>query len=409
MQRHLVRWQEWVARCRGLLSGNQITSGQDRYTRPAPHVYEHQWLWDSCFHAMTYRWFDPLMAQDELLSVVAKQVRDGADAGMLPHMTYWQGDGVELWGEAYRSTITQPPLVAIAALRVYETTYDKDFLTALYPHLTAHHVWLARRRVLDDTGLAAIIHPWESGWDASPRWDAPMELHDPTDDESKAARHALVAKLRSVDCDARKLVASGSFCVYPIDFNAICAADLEATGSIANWLGKHDEAQHWQQQARQIQRAVGQTLLAKHGGFDLNAHALSPLGVTSAARFIALFGGCATAAQAQVLVTELEQPRYAPSFPVPTTPTDSDAFAGGHYWRGNVWLAVNWLIYTGLRRYGYVSQARKIAERSLNLVEQSGFHEYFDPLTGQGLGPAQQSWSAIVLDMLGTEREVSSL
>lgn len=63
-----------------------------------------------------------------------------------------------------------------------------------------------------------------------------------------------------------------------------------------------------------------------------------------------------------------------------------------------MWLPVNWLIATGLRRYGF------------HAVDRNGFAEFFNPITGARgarLGepcPARQSWSTIVLDMLGQER-----
>ena len=64
------------------------------------------------------------MAWDELRSLIAGQVKTGADAGMIPHMIYWTGGGSDLWGQDDRSIITQPPLIAIAALTIYESTGD---------------------------------------------------------------------------------------------------------------------------------------------------------------------------------------------------------------------------------------------------------------------------------------------
>ena len=65
-------------------------------------------------------------------------------------------------------------------------------------------------------------------------------------------------------------------------------------------------------------------------------------------------------------------------------------------------MSVNWLIHAGLRRYGYHELARDLAQRSAALVGSSGFHEYFNPLSGDGYGPNQQSWTTLVLDMLVT-------
>ncbi|MFQ3568407.1 MAG: trehalase family glycosidase [Aggregatilineales bacterium] len=400
----MTDWATWVERCAAVLRGNQISSRGHRYTRPAPHVYEHQWLWDSCFHAITYRWFDVAMAREELLSLVASQALDGPDAGMIPHMVYWQGDGTALWGQAGRSIITQPPLIAVAALRVHTTAPDQNFLLQVYPALCAYHNWFDRRRDPDGDNLVTLIHPWESGWDASPRWDAPMNLSQPTDEASKAARHALVQVLRAHDCDVRVLTAAGSFSVEPVDFNAIRAADLEALAQIATLVGD-DDGGRWAARARAVQQALQR---CKRAGryYDLSGAEETPLKVSSAAPFVLLFGGALKVDEAAQLVAELTSPAYWPPYPVPTTPTDSPAFDPDHYWRGNLWPSVNWLIYHGLRRYGFAAVASQLAERFQAVVDQQGFYEYFNPVSGQGHGPALQSWTTILLDIIATEREL---
>ena len=51
----------------------------------------------------------------------------------------------------------------------------RDFLRRLYPRLVAQHQYLHDKRVVDEVGLAAIVHPWESGLDNSP----PGTSHSP--------------------------------------------------------------------------------------------------------------------------------------------------------------------------------------------------------------------------------------
>ncbi len=391
----------WLKRVQALMTANQVPVGTYRYTRPAPSRYEQQWLWDSCFHAMIYRHFDAAMARDELFSVVASQVSMGKDAGMIPHMTYWRGGGLELWGEDGYSIITQPPLIAVAAQLVYEKTQDRALLDELYSPICLYHLWFDRRRDPDQDHLVSLIHPWESGWDSSPRWDAAMHLSaNPSDDDAREARKKLVAQLIKYDCDAERLGDAGLFHVEVADFNAIRAADLESLAWIADQLGKPADAQKWRQKAAATQLAV-QTKMSHDGQvFDLSGRAEQRIAVASASEFVVLFGGCATPKQAQQLVARLEMAQFQPEYPIPTSPTDTPLFAGDRYWRGNVWLNVNWLIWKGLLRYGYTAQAQHLAEKSLALAEKQGFHEYFNPHTGQGFGSFPHSWSGIVLDML---------
>ncbi len=397
-------WTVWLHKVRRLLYANVVETAGHRFTWPAPKSYEHQWLWDSAFHAIVYRWFDVQMARDELLSVTAHQLAAGPDAGMIPHMSYWTGGAAELWGVDTHSLITQPPLLTVAAWLVHERSGDDKFLETMYARVARHHDWFERRRDLHGDGLVCIVHPWES-WDASPRWDSLLGLEPFRHERGREARVALAGTVRAYGGDAAALARDGHFCVKAIDINAMRAADLEALGRIAAELGRDGEATSWQERAAAVQRAV-RTKLLDNGGYDLAGLHEAPIAVESASAFIALYGGCADGPQAQRLVERLTAPDYWTPYPLPTTPTSSPLFAPQTYWRGNVWLPVNWLIESGLRRYGYERQAQELAQRSIDLVQQNGFWEYFDPLTGQGHGAQQQSWTALALDFLARKMDV---
>lgn len=397
----------WLKRSRALLEANRVEVRGHRYTRPAPSTYEHQWLWDSCFHAIILRHFDLEMAHDELLSVIAHQVKDGSDAGMIPHMTYWNGGGAELWGRDDRSIITQPPLIAVAAMLVYEKTDDKNkgkaLLQRLYEPLAAYHEWFDRRRDPDNDNLVALIHPWETGWDSLQRWDKPMYLSaDPTDDEARLARKNLVVKLIEYDCDAVKLAEAGYFHVETCDFNAIRAADLENLSKIAAILGKPDDAEKYRQQCAAVRQAITEKLVRDGKVCDLAGLDEKPIDEPAANEFVALFGG-AIQKQSQEIIRRLQTPENWPIYPIPTCPTNAPLYVGNRYWRGNTWLQVNWLVWNALKDYGYSELAHDLTRRSLALVEKHDFHEYFNPLTGEGHGSFPHSWSAIVLDMLLTD------
>ena len=73
---------------------------------------------------------------------------------------------------------------------------------------------------------------------------------------------------------------------------------------------------------------------------------------------------------------------------------DSPWFRPHKYWRGPVWVNMNWMIIDGLRRYGYDDHAEALAESTLEMIEKSGFFEYFDPLDGTPAGADNFSWTA---------------
>jgi glycogen debranching enzyme len=402
-----AEWSAWKTSLAELLLSNRVCVNGHRYTRPAPSIYEHQWLWDSCFHAIGCRWIDPDMARDELLSLVVHQFESGPDAGMIPHMAYWGGGGKELWPYADRSTITQPPLIGVAAWKVYAVARDRALLESLYPHLAAFHAWFDRRRDPDGDDLVCLIHPWEAGWDSSPRWDRGMKLPDQFPSAvGTAARKELAAVLPAYEHDPVALAQAGYFLAEPLDFNAVRAADLDALAEIAGQLAKPADAAHWQGRAQAVRRAV-QTRLMQPAPHDLEGMDERPIRVDCASYFIALFGGCATPAQAGQFVNRLQQPDFWTVYPVPTTPTGSPAHSPQGYWRGNVWMSVNYLIYMGLRRYGYFDLASLLVAKTIDLARLSGYREYYHPVTGEGFGAKNQSWLALLLDMIAEERNMT--
>jgi hypothetical protein len=62
---------------------------------------------------------------------------------------------------------------------------------------------------------------------------------------------------------------------------------------------------------------------------------------------------------------------------------------------------MNWAIVEGLRVCGQTKLAEELRRRTLAMIDRSGFAEYFSPLTGQGFGAHEFSWTAaLTLDLL---------
>ena len=401
-----MEYESLLENVQALLRLNRVQSGRHRYTRPAPSTYEQQWLWDSCFHAIIYGHFDADMGRAELRSLLDHR---GVDlGGMVPHMVYWQGGGEALWGRSFTSTITQPPLVATAALALHHADPDLDFLRSIYPRMLGFYDWLAVHRSLGD-GLVRIIHPWESGWDASPRWDALLGLDHPTPDQTKQARFDLATELRVNGTELAPIAGAGRFNVAPADFNAIYAANLDALAVIAHFLGHCVDAQRLNDRAEAVRRVMNDKMWDSAAAtyVDLAGAADEPVTIATAAPFVTLFGGVPNADQAKALCDHLEG-RFGAPFSVPTVARDAPTYAPGDYWRGSTWLNVNWLIVTGLRAYGFDDLAKRVVDDGLRLVGKSGFREYFDAETGAGGGSRDHSWSGIVIDLMRPLRSVQA-
>lgn len=75
-------------------------------------------------------------------------------------------------------------------------------------------------------------------------------------------------------------------------------------------------------------------------------------------------------------------------------------------WLGPVWVLSNYLAFEGMLRYGFVNEARELAEKTVELlgmdIETCGdMHEYYDPDSGEPIfNQGFQSWNFLVINMI---------
>ncbi|MBT8099875.1 MAG: hypothetical protein KJO82_09000, partial [Gammaproteobacteria bacterium] len=156
-----------------------INNDRGGYTVPTAGLYPYQWNWDSIFVALGFATFDEPRACQEIEMLFEAQWDDG----FLPHIVFRRDDpdyfpGPSIWsvGAALpTSGITQPPVAASAVNDIWSASKDENVrkrMAALFPKLLAWHRWFHRFRVPKDINAVVITHPWESGRDNSPDWDA---------------------------------------------------------------------------------------------------------------------------------------------------------------------------------------------------------------------------------------------
>ncbi|MGA8115855.1 MAG: hypothetical protein WCA46_19530, partial [Actinocatenispora sp.] len=422
-------WQRAV----DTLRGNRV----GRITLPAPHQYPHQWSWDSAFIAIGLAHCDPAAARAELLSLFAGQWPDGrvpqivynpeAPDTYFPGPDFWRSPTTHggAGGAAPRTSgLVQPPMHARAALRVYQVdpAGSVDFLRRLYPKLVAWHRYLGTARDVGGGGLAAIVHPWESGLDNSPLWDAaiaaagpfdarPFTRHDvthvgaaqrPTDTDYRAYI-GLAAGYRDTGCDDGAL-SGHRFVVEDPLFNAVLLDAELCLARIAGVLGA-DRSGH-EKDAHRVHRGLTERLW--------NGDRFTSLDVRTGGRSDTVTVGCLTPLLdpwldpdvRRRLVDVLTSVDFLGcGFPVPSTAVGAPAFDPHRYWRGPTWINTNWLIWLAARAIGRLDLADRIAESGLALVGAQGFREYYGPLDGAGLGARDFSWSAaLTLDWLASGR-----
>jgi glycogen debranching enzyme len=373
------------------------------YTVPSPDSYPYQWFWDSCFHGVILSHFDTATAKAELRSLAKWQFKNG----MIPHMIYWDrapktSFPTIRWGKRDTSSLIQPPMLAYAVWRVYKIDNDRQFLVDMLPVIHRLHEFLLRQRDPRHNHLIGVINPDESGEDNSPRFDRALHLRAKHDiDTNYKQRVRLYEKFRRANFVIKGKMEQEHW-VRDVPINAIFAANLDAEGDIAEELDDTDAAIEARRHAMLVRHAMRKFMLNGYIMWSTQGLNYTSIEIKTWAIFAPLFAGILHQKEAEELVREhlLNPKEFATPYGVPTVARNEPSFDSAGFWRGPVWIATNWFIYQGLKRYGFDEPATKIARDSLELIRLSGFREQYDPLTGQGYGARGFTWPALILDML---------
>jgi hypothetical protein len=410
-------------------------------TRASARLYPHQWSWDSACIAIGYARWDQTRAQAELRWLFAGQWADGLlphirfadDARYFPGPEFWQTDrSPRAPKHPKTSGIVQPPVHATAAWHVYRCARNGDgaeqFLRELMPGLVAWHEYLYRERTRGGDGLVEIWHPWESGMDNSPLWDDALARISPEEEaipdyervdldfvdaaqrptDAEYDRYAYLVKLyRDWAYDSRRIRDESPFVVHDVLFNSLLVQANRDLAEIARVLDA--DAARFEAWAEQTAAALDAKLWddaeGRYGDFDVRAG--ERVRAQTAGAFSPLFAGIPTEDRARRLKQRLMESTVAIDGVgrVVTSVAPGDVnFDPSLYWRGPAWPMINWVVYAGLRRYGFMDEAGEIRNALLELVRREGFWEHYNAKTGGGQGTEQLSWTAaLVLDLLAEE------
>jgi len=376
------------------------------FTCPSPHLYHWQWLWDSCFHAIALRWFDPDFARKEILSLLSGQWEDGRVPNMVHVGHNWRFDRIVHGTGRDTSGITQPPIIADAVMRIHEVSPDTAFLEKVYTPLKRYKEWLHRHRETDGDGLIAVYHPWETGIDNSPRWDEIFDIRKFSRKAFDITKGLVMFRFNFARYDNDRMRRVSPFFVKGIDMNCYYYASLRAMAAMARELGRDGDAEMFESRAENTKGTVRSRMWDEVNGrfVDLVGRSLEKSYVPTPFSFLPAWGGIADERQAACIHAEITDPRkYWSRYPVPTTSMDWPAFDEDGYWRGTVWINTNWFTIEALAAHGYRETACEIKEKTLEMVDKSGFREYYNPHTGKGLGAESFAWSTLVIDLINRD------
>jgi len=423
---------DYLEKAKNILENNR--SGL--FTKPAPTLYPHQWNWDSAFIAIGLSHYDTRRAIQEIETLFEAQWFNGMVPQIVfnrenlghyfPEPDFWQTEkSANAPVDRLTSGITMPPVYSIAVEKIYTSAVKSktvvSFLRRIYPKLIRAHAYLYQERDPAKEGLVYIRHPWESGIDNSPTWDEPLKRIDLEKTklpsyERKDLEHKVNPQMRPTSGEYDRYVylvdifrqnnydeaGIRNECPFLIQaplFNSILCRANESLVRIAEVIGEDPNLpEKWAQKTgAAIRDKLWHKDLEIFGAYDLVADSL--IEVDTAAGFLPLYAGAASREQAEKIYARLNSASFCAlhqgnCFTIPNYDTSKKGFDRSNYWRGPVWININWMLAQGLRRYGYILKADSLQKDLLQLPMRFGFYEYFDSFDGTGYGTDNFSWTA---------------
>ncbi|MBM7503555.1 amylo-alpha-1,6-glucosidase [Agromyces aurantiacus] len=394
--------EDMAAFCWWVLGANVVELphlGDARAVVPSKIGYVGLWQWDAYFIAVGLRHGDPELAREQL----DLALRFPTPEGQLPDVVHEAGilassddlpaadrETLRRAGSAVADPsapvpLTKPPLAAWALRKVLEADRARgddaqiaDWARRMIATIRRSQDWWFARSDLDGDGLPEYGHPYSSGLDDSPVFDGPLPTTTPD----------LAAYLVRQDLELAALV------------------ERWGTGAIAGRGPEADRAAaasaHRERAQRTLERLL--TLWDEPRGRFRSLAAGEPVDSDTIVGLMPLLTGGLPEAIVDRLITALDDPRrFATPWPIPTVAVGDPDHDPQRMWRGPVWVNTNALVAEGLERSGHGERARRLAERTVELVIHAGGpHEYFEPNTGERAATATTAfgWSAaLFLDL----------
>jgi len=221
-----------------------------------------------------------------------------------------------------------------------------------------------------------------------------------------------------------------------IYLNSLIYADLKAAAELAKRWNQPEQESYFAARAAELQEAMRKYCFDKRDGlyysvdvqcetkhpkfrmFTLNVSLdafwnVLPLKIGSWCSFMPLWCGVATPEQAKRMVEEhLTKPeRFWTPYGIRSLAADEPMYSpevsrgNPSNWLGPVWIITSYMIWKGLKDYGFEETARQLADNVVHLLAEDCrknqlMHEYYSPETGAGIsGPGFLNWNLLAILM----------
>ena len=391
------------------------------FTQPSPERYPFQYFWDTCIHAIILVSIGEVEhARKHLRSLFFVQQEDG----FIGNIIYWKkifparttdffqmkASTILQLRSPHMSNIVQPPLIAQSVMRVYEETNDKSFLQEVMPGLKKYYGWLQKNRDFDGDHLLSIISPFESGMDWKATFDPVLGFHG-------KANKKLFRKVVTVDFknfwhnyNLEKIAQAGYFRVKDAGFNSIYARNLQIMAELCRILEDKDE-ENFRNLAKKVTKSIVDVMYdAENQAFyDTAGPENKKLKILTPTIFYPVLMDVIPDKIDEAVMNRhfYKSEEFDTTYPIPSLAKNEPAFYPGasiYIWRGPTWILNNWFMHKYLLRNNHKEEAKTLMRSMLELIDKSGFREYYNPFTGEGYGAKDFTWGGLVLDMMHNEQ-----
>jgi putative isomerase len=309
------------------------------------------WAWDHCFNAMALAEKDPELAWDQIMVFYDNQDANGA----IPD---------EIRETIHEFTYTKPPVHgwALNWMMQYGQFSGRKHLEEVYRPLAKWTEWNFRYLDSNGNGLPEYNHGFDAGWDNSTIFLKGLPVEAP-------------------------------------DMSSYLVLQMDALATIADKLGKKDEADEWRRRSQVLLKKLLDRFWKGDHFVAIRTSDDSVVESESLLLYMPIMLGNKLPPEVQQrLVEGLMHPgRFRTEHGFASEALTSSNYTPNGYWRGPIWASASMMLAEGLDSIGQKQIAHDIRRDFCDMAQKSGeMSENYDAKTGVPLRDPSYTWTSSV-------------